>query len=156
MTGVPTSISDRESSCLSRWARDKRVIEAGALLGGSTIILARAARHVVSIDRHEGYSGPTLAGFLSNLERAGVRGKVIPVVGDAIQMMRFPGMEFGFLDLTGEWDSTFYGIHYCSAKIIGIHDLGRPNCAGVEKAISYARLKVIEHVDTLAICVKGG
>lgn len=52
---VPTALSLREDACLRHYARGRRVTEAGALLGHSTIQLAQTARGVVSIDRHTGY-----------------------------------------------------------------------------------------------------
>jgi hypothetical protein len=155
ISDCPSSLSDRETACLQRWARDKRVVEAGALLGYSTIKLAEVATHVVSIDKHEGYTTPTLRRYLSNLERAGVRGKVTPLVGDAQDLLRnVIGVEFGFVDLTGDWLLTHRALKACRANLIGIHDFGRQHCTGVEAAIRTNHLRVIEVVDTLAICAR--
>jgi len=41
--GVPTALSSREIRALQDLARGRKVVEAGALLGGSTIIMARVA-----------------------------------------------------------------------------------------------------------------
>jgi predicted O-methyltransferase YrrM len=73
---IPTAISDREARFLREVARDKSVIEFGALLGFSTVILAEVAGDLTSIDRHNGYTGPTLNQLISNLYRYGANGKV--------------------------------------------------------------------------------
>jgi protein-L-isoaspartate O-methyltransferase len=78
---IPTALSLPEARELARLAEGRRVVEAGALLGFSTVVLARAAASVVSVDRHEGYDAPTLGKFLRNLDRFGVQGRVEVRVG---------------------------------------------------------------------------
>lgn len=61
------------------------VVEIGSFQGKSTIFLAKASSHVVSIDPHEGHvSGgmlsPTYKAFVSHLSQAGVRKKVQDLV----------------------------------------------------------------------------
>lgn len=81
---VPTALSRAEARALADQSRDRRVVEAGSLLGGSTLVLASAAREVVSIDRHNGYVGrpnDTYRALRRNLEVAGV-GNAHCLVGD--------------------------------------------------------------------------
>ena len=148
----PSSLSVREAECLQRWAEGKLVVEAGALLGFSTIKLAQVASRVISIDRHLNYTLPTLKQFKGNLVRAGVRDKVTIVVECCLSALpRYPA-EFGFIDLTGQQRLTQLALEACQAPIVGVHDLHRPYCEGVETAIRKAGFEVLEAVDTLAIC----
>jgi hypothetical protein len=160
ISDCPSSLSDRETACLQRWARDKRVVEAGALLGYSTIKLAEVATHVVSIDKHEGYTTPTLRRYLTNLERAGVRGKVTPLVGDAPPLLAsVRDVDFAFIDLTGKGDLTMTSIMRSHAPIVGVHDFGRPGCEveGVVRLLwSHYRWTILELVDTLVVCRRPG
>lgn len=157
ISGCPTAISPAEVDLLQQYARGKRVLEMGALLGYSTIKLAEVASHVVSIDMHEGYRGKTYWRYMSNLERAGIRHKVTPVLGDAIALTpMFDCHEFYFIDLTGIWKDTrdaIKAIPACPA-LIGIHDFGRQNCTGVELAVSSLRCTIIDKAETLVIAVK--
>lgn len=152
MNGVPSSLSIREVAALRRWAEGRRVVEAGALLGFSAIHLAQVASTVVSVDRHEGYTAPTLRQFMSNLDRLAVRHLVRPVVGDALLELPSIQADLAFIDLTGTQQITLGAIRAANARLIAIHDLCRPRCGGVEAAIREAGLKVVEHVDSLAIC----
>lgn len=152
LNGVPTAVSDRESSCLQRYATGRRVVEAGSLLGYSTITLARVAAHVTSIDQHVNYSGPTMRGFLSNLERHGVRERVTPIVGDCLLALpALPLADFGFIDLTGDFSVSVRALKAMRAPVIGIHDFGRSHCEGVEAAVKSLGYRVVEVVDTLCI-----
>jgi hypothetical protein len=148
----PSALSPRETDALQRWARARRCVEAGALLGYSTIHMAQVASGVVSIDRHEGYSGPTWKPYLSNLERAGVRHRVLPVKGDVFDALPHVDGDFGFIDLTGTYDVTRKALSLMRAHFVGVHDATRSRCEGVGQALrDYITL---EHVDTLVIAVK--
>jgi hypothetical protein len=145
---IPTSLSAREANCLHRWAHNKRVIEVGALLGYSTIQLSGVAASVISIDRHEGYTGPTLKPYLFNIWQYG-RANVLPVVGDALtELPKFWG-DFGFIDLTGQKELTSAALKAIRCPIVGIHDFTRTNCEGVAEAIK--GMDVLEVSDTLVI-----
>lgn len=152
--GVPTALSSREVRALQDLARGRKVVEAGALLGGSTIIMARVAREVVSIDRHEGYTAPTLRQFMSNMDRAGVSNVVRPVVGNAHELLDKHPAELAFIDLTGRLEDTLAALKAVRAPIVAVHDLCRSHCEGVEAAIRASGLHIVGHVDTLAICVR--
>lgn len=148
---IPTALSDREVVALKRMAGGMRVAEAGALLGHSTLQLARVASLVVSIDRHEGYGPSTLRSFMSNVEGAG---NIIPIVGDAKQILPLLEVDRYFIDLDGTYETTkavLSAIPFRNQQI-GVHDFGRVNCEGVAKAILEVDGYIIDEVvDTLAI-----
>lgn len=148
---IPCALSPRERAVLQRWARWRRVVEAGALLGGSTVTLASVAAHVTSIDRHEGYSGPTLRPYLANLDRYGVRPRVRPLVGDATALLPSVEADVGFLDLTGTYAVTLAALRALRAPVALVHDVGRPHCHGVEAAILTVGGRPLAHVDTLVV-----
>lgn len=157
MTGCPTALSQAETALLQRLARDRTVVEAGALLGYSTIRLAEVSpAPVVSIDRHGGYSGDTKARFLSNLDRAGVRHRVHPVIGEAVAELARTSAAMAFIDLTGEYDLTMNAARAAQTKIVAIHDYGRFNCPGVARAVKDLRWPVVERADTLIVLAKLG
>lgn len=147
---IPCALSARERAALRRWTQHKIVAEAGALLGGSTVELARAARHVISIDRHEGYTLPTYRQFRANLDRYGAY-NVTPIQGDALSILPSVEAEVAFIDLTGSYNVTLAALQATTAPLALVHDLGRPRCGGVEQAIRDVGGHVLEHVDTLAV-----
>lgn len=149
---IPTTLSPREVRLLTRVTESRRVVEAGALLGFSTIATACKASHVVSIDRHEGYSGSTWHPFLSNLHRFGVRDKVTPVKGDIKDVLPLYHGDIGVLDLTGTFEDTLQALALFQVPYLLIHDFQRVKCEGVERAIKAARLNIEEVVDTYAFC----
>lgn len=152
---VPTALTFREAIALRHWAKDKRVTEAGSLLGYSTIQLARSARHVVAIDRHTGYDAQpndSLRAFRNNLELYGVAGRVSPVVGD-YSLLRHHPADLVFIDLDGTFETTANAIAYARAPIIAVHDFGRSNCEGVAQAVSASGRHVAAQIDTLVILV---
>jgi predicted O-methyltransferase YrrM len=63
----PGWLSDTEAVYLAEIAKDKNVLELGAWVGRSTVVLASAAAHVVSVDWHKGDEesgfGDTLPGY---------------------------------------------------------------------------------------------
>ena len=155
ITDCPTSISRREAEALQRWAYGRRVIEAGSLLGGSTIIIAEVAAHVTSIDKHQDYTTPTARRFHSNLLRAGLAGKVDSIIGDCrVELPRSTG-DFTFLDLTGDYLLTKQALLASTTPLVAVHDMGRVRCGGVEQAIRELGYEILEHVDTLVVCRKG-
>lgn len=151
MINIPTSISPRELDVMLRLARGKRVVEFGALLGFSTISMAKVASKVISIDKHEHYGPSTLNQFGSNLDAFGVKGKVEVRIVDVEASDHVFG-DVGFIDLNGTLKTTLQAIEKCRCPVIMIHDLNRTGCAGVEEAIKKAGLHICKHVDSLAVC----
>lgn len=150
---IPTAVSVREGALLQKYAARGFVVETGALLGYSTIQLARTADRVISIDRHSGYThwrNDTLRQFQRNLDVCGVSQRVTPVVGD-FSLMAGYAADFAFIDLDGQYTTTLQAIRLARAPYIGIHDYGRTSCRGVERAVHDSGLEVVERVDSLVI-----
>lgn len=155
-TYIPTALTRREDLLLQKYARDRRVVEAGALLGHSTIQLAQTARTVVSIDRHSGYRywpNDTFRMFLRNLEVMGIARRVTPIVGDFSLLSRYPA-DFAFIDLCGTRRNTHAAILATRARFIGVHDFERQSCPGVAQAVADSRCEIVERVDSLVILRK--
>lgn len=77
---VPSAVTHTECGKLAELAAGGTVLEFGSFYGRSTIALASTGLVVHSVDPHDGGTVPnaprTLAKFLENLERYGVRDKV--------------------------------------------------------------------------------
>lgn len=154
-TYIPTALSRREAERLAWYAAGRTVVEAGALLGFSTIALAETADRVYSIDRHTGYYGTKLSErtFRRNLDVCNVAGKVQCVIGDVRLVSGFPA-DFAFIDLDGTCGTTLRAISAVRSTLIGIHDFARLNCRGVEEAIRLSGMPVIERADSLIVIRK--
>jgi hypothetical protein len=86
---VLSAASFAECERLAQLARDATVLEIGAYFGRSTIAMASGATVVHSIDPHRGgppESPDTLAPFLENLTRHGVRDRVLVHVGPSAEI----------------------------------------------------------------------
>lgn len=96
MTELPEGwLTDGEAADLQALARGKLVLEIGSYKGRSTIAMARVALHVVAVDWHRGSeefasigAQPSLAEFIANLDKHGVRDKVSVCVMDAARLER--------------------------------------------------------------------
>lgn len=152
---IPTALTETEAFRLQELAKGKVCLEIGALLGYSTITLADVAKVVYSIDPHCGYPKtdprPTLVPFLANLIRYGVFHKVKPLVGTAqeilpilfdIEWVMPLGIEFAFIDVTGEYEDTWYCLNNVNKLLsengwMAVHDMGRVegyDCSGATEA----------------------
>ena len=149
---IRTSLSCREARALQRLAQGRRVVEAGALLGASAVILSQTAAHVTSIDKHQGYGPSTLQTYFSNLDIYATRRNIQSIVGDVLDFLPTVEADFTFLDLTGEYDLTFHSLQVVTSPLVAVHDLHRVGCEGVERAILDAGFRITSQVDSLAIC----
>lgn len=141
MIEIPTAVTLGEQQLLSEVANDRLVYEAGALMGASTIALARHARIVVSVDPHDGYPrrdpSPTWELFKDNLRQAGVSNRVQAIRAkfqDALPTFQYG---FAFADLTGQYDITK---EFLDATVhiwrVAVHDYERNGCAGATRAVN--------------------
>jgi hypothetical protein len=156
MTYIPTALSRREDQLLQRYAKDRIVVEAGALLGHSTIQLARTAKHVTSIDRHTGYdywANDTYRLFRRNLEVTHTHNRVRSVVGDVALLADYPA-DFAFIDLCGTRHGTLKALRAANSPLIGVHDYDRSGCKGVAQAVEDSGYEIVERVDSLVILRK--
>lgn len=149
-------MSPSERTLLKYVARNRRTIEAGALIGRSTLDLASVAQHVISIDRHTGYGPDTLQPYMRNIDS--VRSRVTPLIGDVREYL--PGIEAEtcLIDLLGTYEITKYCLDHLhpSLKFAAIHDTHRPFCSGVDAAIqaSLDTWEPIMQADTLTILAR--
>jgi SAM-dependent methyltransferase len=83
---IASSLTEPEARLLAELADGKIALELGSWFGRSTIALASTARVVHAVDSHGGdtHTGPlsTLAAFMRNLRRYGVRERVVVHIGD--------------------------------------------------------------------------
>jgi len=172
---IPTGLTEPEAVALQQLAAGKRVLEVGALLGFSTVILAQVADEVASVDPHDGYpfNDPrdTWVPFNNNLLRYGVADKVLTyrdrytartaaLIGD-----EWGAPNFAFLDLDGTYENTFKVMELVAehmavpmddreATILAVHDYGLPEWPGAGAAIRDYCTQTQTHfglIDTLAL-----
>lgn len=144
---IPTALTLAEAAELASLAEGKIVLEVGSLLGYSTVVLARVAEHVASVDPHEGYPQddpkPTLGPFLDNLHRYGVSDKVTVWVGrddKILPHLRAEYYDLVFIDCTGEYELTAAVMQRSKRLLspegrLAVHDCGHPNWQGVRRAV---------------------
>lgn len=150
---IPTALSAREASLLRSYAQGRHVVEAGSLLGYSTIQLARTARSVVAIDRHNGYDhwpNDTLRLLKRNLDVCHLLSRVRILVQDYSALSEFQS-DFVFIDLCGTYEITLSAILSAQAPLIAVHDFERQSCKGVKQAIEACKFKVRERQDSIVV-----
>ena len=154
---IRSAMSPYETARLEFWARGRSVVEMGALLGYSTVVMARVARGVVSIDRHTGYDNKpndTERIMRCNLERYSVAKKVTVVVGDYREVAKWPS-DLAFVDLDGTAATTWAAAWLSQARLVAIHDFARQNCQGVARCVSWMNwtrtYRVIDRAESLVV-----
>ncbi len=159
---IATAMTRAEAEELARLADGKVVLEFGALLGFSTVVLAQTADMVYSVDPHFGYPlaapRPTLTPFLANLERYGVTQKVVPILSKAeniLPIIDSKSIDLVFIDITRCAELLLYeSAQNIKPKVIAVHDYGIPEWTGATEAVdkfSAETGKRFRLVGTLAI-----
>jgi len=157
---IPTALTVGETKLLQSIAAGKSVIEAGSLLGYSTVAMARRARQVHAIDPHDGYPAfaprPTLDVFLRNIRRHGVTERVVPVVGSVLDVLPGLSADVCFLDLTGARELTQAALELAldACPVVAVHDYARGGCDGCTRVVDFevrARGLRVTRVDTLVV-----
>ncbi len=152
-------LTAEEAKLLTRLAEGQLVLEIGSWLGRSTVAMARAAFHVVSVDHHRGSPehGPqvrTLAGFLDNLEQFGVREGVSVCVMDASHLITFfkPSL-FGLVFVDGGHDFGSVSRDLAAGfelmapgGVIAVHDY-RPSTTSRSGVVTSSWPQVVAAVD---------
>jgi predicted O-methyltransferase YrrM len=132
---VDSTVSADECAELARLARNGVVLEIGSYYGRSTIALASTAAAVHSLDPHTG--GPprrqdTLPEFVANLERYGVRERVVVHIGRSEQLcplFRDDAFDLVFVDAIHErphidHDITLAARCLKQGGVLALHDYG--------------------------------
>lgn len=160
LINIPSALTHRETALLQSMAFDRHVLEAGALLGYSTVALAQVAKHVTSYDPHMGYPAarpsPTWNIFNHNITCHGVSEQITAHRMSFEECLDFSSYDMAFADMTGRYAITSKFLELTShIPIVGIHDYERNNCHGATNAVNdyilSHKLTRIERVDTLII-----
>lgn len=139
---IPTAVSEAEALRLAKLAEGKRVLELGAHLGFSTVVLARAARELHSVDWHRGDlvagEGDSLGQFRANLRSHGVEDRVVVHVGafEAVLPTLAPGsFDLIFIDGCHSYEAVRQDIELARPLLapggtLALHDYDRESCPG--------------------------
>jgi predicted O-methyltransferase YrrM len=133
-----TALSEIESLVLERQAAGKVVLELGAEWGYSTLLMARVAKKIISVDWHQGYDfqrQDTLIQYFYNIKAE--RDKIVPVVGkfeDILPLFADHSFDFIFQDGGHDFESTLFNFRQCfrlckPGGVIATHDFGHPSCS---------------------------
>ncbi len=166
---IASAVWDSEADALTRLAQDKVVLEVGAEFGFSTIVLARVAKRVHSVDW---FRGDSMAGerdalpvYRDNLRRYGVIDKVVTHIGDAAEVVPLLPCMFDliFIDAFHEEEAVFadawrsFPLLKKPDGVMAFHDYGRFTVApAVDRFALEAFGHGIERVDHLAVASADG
>lgn len=159
-------LSAGEAAALAELAYRRRVLEIGAYLGRSTVVLAECAELVVSVDHHRGSSehqpgaaewrpelaDGTAAAYLANLSAAGVTSRVVPIIGgyrDVLPLLAPATFDLVFLDADHREEATVEAATLAlplvrRPGILVFHDYDAIDYPGVRAAVD--RLAAILHL----------
>jgi predicted O-methyltransferase YrrM len=171
---ISTELTEAELAKIAELAADKKVLEIGARVGGSTVAMAKTAHMVYSVDWHQGGEmydaiggqGDTLGAFWATVNFHQLRDKVKPMVGktqDILPTLADQQYDLVFID----GDHTYKGVAYDLAQArrlirpggtIALHDFNREiedavgsERFGITKACEESLGQPDELVGTLAI-----
>jgi predicted O-methyltransferase YrrM len=159
LPAIDTSVSRAEAEALVDLAAGKVVLEVGSWWGFSTVAMALVASTVHAVDWHLGddHAGhdASLGQLIANLDRYGVRDRVVVYVGDAATVLPFlrpATFDLAFIDAFHETDAVRRDIAGVlplmrSGATVAFHDYGR---FGVAAAVDELGLP-IDLVETLAV-----
>lgn len=151
-TDIHTGIYPAEADELERLAAGKRVIEFGTWKGYSAVVMGRVAERLVTVDWHHGDEQAgveeTLPAHVGNLERYGLRDRVVTVVGqfpDVTPALARDHFDVGFLD--GKHDRA--SVDRDLALIASLLD--RPGCIlachDYDRVLGEVRFEVIDSIE---------
>lgn len=134
---IPTAVTEAEAQELAKRAAGRRVLELGAHLGFSTVVLARAAAELHSVDWHQGDlmagGADSLVQFRDNLRSHGVEDRVIVHVGrfeNVLLTLTPASFDLVFVDGHHSYESVQQDIGLALPLLkpggtIAFHDYGR-------------------------------
>ena len=158
-----------EAETLARLAEGGLVLEIGSHCGRSTVVMAHAARHLVSVDWHRGDKdtdsakrGFTLPTLLENLQWCNVRDRVTVVVArsqEACPVLRPAAFDLCFVDgghseLQVDHDTRQALRLVRPGGLIAWHDWGQVHNAA-ERVLDSRTGERVAGTDLYLYCVKG-
>jgi len=159
---VASSLTENEAALLAELARGKVALELGSWYGRSTIALASTATRVHAVDSHGGdaHTGPlsTLSSFLRNLNRYGVRDRVVVHVGDVEEVASVlapASVDVAFVDglhtrEAVERDARLLGPLVRPGGVLAFHDYGRYEVTEVVDALGTPE-RVVDSIAVLRV-----
>lgn len=137
-SAIPTSISQDELNLLQAVCVDKRVYEAGALLGASTTHIARVAKHVTSVDPHSGYPRHAPRPTWETYQRNIAPYTNIEPHRDVFQNVLRANLDVAWADLTGRRDVMLdFIMQFQTTPLLAIHDYGRSACGDSSDVVDW-------------------
>jgi predicted O-methyltransferase YrrM len=145
---IPGWLTPGEANVLVGLALGGVVLEYGSYLGKSTVVMARVAKFVYTLDWH-GYGNlpdfntKTLPDFLKNLEDHGVRDKVAVLLGGFDQFAPILGkgvFDGAYIDGDHSYEATLRAARLFAPAVkhggyMAFHDYLNPNAPGVKQAV---------------------
>lgn len=166
-----TALTNPEREALKKLSQGKLVLECGAELGTSTVILAQRAKKVFSIDWQKGDSstgqretayesgpfGPVpmwqffTHGWIHHLFRLHVMHNVVPIVGafeDVLPLFGSGVFDMAFLDGDHQYDAVRRDTdlilpHLAAGATFAFHDYGR-ECDETRPGVKYGVTQVVD------------
>lgn len=158
---IHSAVTDSEAHTLADLASDRVVLEVGSHWGFSTVVMARVAEIVHSVDWHRGddHAGwaDSFSEFQGNLDRYLVRDRVVMHVGacdDVLPVLRPRHFGLVFLDGAHDFASAERDIEYAvqlvsPSGVIALHDWGRFDVADAYRNVTDRPVNSV--IDSLAI-----
>jgi predicted O-methyltransferase YrrM len=132
---IVSAVTPPEAAKLAELATGANVLELGAHLGFSTVVMSRTAKLVCSVDSHVGLGPDTWDIFQENLKAWGATGNVAPIRGlfeDVLPILAARGVEFDgcFIDGDHTLESVKRDLELAKPLVrlggfIAFHDYGR-------------------------------
>lgn len=140
---ISTSLTAAESDRLQELAKGRAVLEVGSSYGYSTVAMASAARHVVTIDPFDYEVGT--GGATENWRAvygSGLQDRITLIVGRSQDIMPRLRYEFGLIFIDGDHrlDAVTSDLFHARQLLadnghLAVHDYGEDTCPDVATAI---------------------
>jgi predicted O-methyltransferase YrrM len=129
-SNISTSLTGMESAWLQAAAKGKWVLEVGGGYGYSSIIMARGAVHVFSIDSHEGELPASFQIMRGNLVSHGCEDRVSMIVARsdvALPALARAGAKFDLVFIDGNHDVSVQDDVACAIDLLEEYEMFEKN-----------------------------
>lgn len=163
---IMSSVTGAEAAALQSFTRDAVVLEVGSWWGFSTVTLAQVAKRVDAVDwfRGDDHAGrdESLGPFIANLDRYGVRDKVVVHIGrseDVLPLMPRGHFDFAFIDAYHTTEAVDRDAQLVLPLIrvhglIGFHDYGDERFGVTEVVDALESVDLVSRTGSLAVVRK--